>query len=286
MRLEGRVSLITGAGGGIGRATALLFAREGASIVVADVDERGGTETADQIEQAGGRATFVRTNVTSPDDVQRMLDTAVTRFGKLDVLFNNAGLAMSFTPVEQTDEGLLDRLLDVNIKGVFLGCQYAVPIMKQQGGGVILNTASTAGIPTGSPCNGRCGSGPARSSSTTTRMPGPSRWPPRIHHGGTPTRPSRCHSAGKNCTRPIRPSSPSGPSRPCSRGTGIRGLRSSRPRWTWPRQSGPAPGLRDRTDAGHARPAAMEVVSEREGKRDPGEQHDGCERSQHHSWRR
>lgn len=146
MRLPDRVAVITGAGSGIGRATATLFASEGAKVVVADVHERAGEETTDLIESAGGRATFVRADVTQPGDVERMLSLALDRFGSLDVLFNNAGFAMGFTPIEQVDDALLDMLVDVNIKGVFYGCRYAAPIMKAQGGGVIINMGSTAGI--------------------------------------------------------------------------------------------------------------------------------------------
>ncbi len=146
MRLADRVAVITGAGSGIGRASALLFAQEGARVVVADVEATGGAETVRLIQQQGGAAAFVRTDVTRPADVQRMLDTALEQYGRLDVLFNNAGLAMPFTPIEQVDEALLDRLLAVNVKGVFFGCQLAAPMLKRQRSGVILNTASTAGI--------------------------------------------------------------------------------------------------------------------------------------------
>jgi 3-oxoacyl-[acyl-carrier protein] reductase len=144
--LRGRSAVITGGGSGIGRATALLFAERGASVVVADRDETGGTGTVDLIGQAGGTAVFEAMDVTSSDDVERAVRSAVERFGRLDIIFNNAGLAMSFTPIEQVDDQFLNRLLDVNVKGVFYGCQAAAPIMKAQRGGVILNMGSTAGI--------------------------------------------------------------------------------------------------------------------------------------------
>ena len=146
MRLAERAAVITGAGSGIGRETALLFALEGARLVVADRDEQGGAETVDQILQCGGQATFVRVDVTRADDVQHMLQVALDRYGALDVLFNNAGCPMPFMPIERVEESLLDMLLAVNVKGVFLGCQYAAPIMKGQGRGVIVNMGSTAGI--------------------------------------------------------------------------------------------------------------------------------------------
>jgi len=146
MRLPERTAVITGAGSGIGRATALLFAREGARVVVAERDERSGRETAALIAADGGAATFVQTDVSHATDIQRLYAATLERYGTLDVVFNNAGLPMAFTPFEETEEALLDRLLAVNVKGVFLGCQYAAPIMKRQRRGVIVNTASTAGI--------------------------------------------------------------------------------------------------------------------------------------------
>jgi 3-oxoacyl-[acyl-carrier protein] reductase len=146
VRLPERSAVITGGGSGIGRATAVLFAREGARVVIADRDERGGQETEAMIVNAGGQARFIPTDVTRAADVQVMLDLAVREFGGVDVLFNNAGLAMSFTPIEQVPESLLDAILEVNVKGVFLGCQLVAPIMKRQGRGVILNMGSTAGI--------------------------------------------------------------------------------------------------------------------------------------------
>jgi 3-oxoacyl-[acyl-carrier protein] reductase len=140
-RLQGLVSVITGAGSGIGRASALAFAEEGARVLVADVNAEAAKETAGRID-----AEFVRVDVTQADEVQRMIDFAVDRFGRLDVLFNNAGLPQPFTPVEDSDDELFDRIMDVNVRGVFNGCRAVVPRMKAQGGGVILNTASTAGI--------------------------------------------------------------------------------------------------------------------------------------------
>ena len=146
MRLANKVALVTGAGSGIGRASALLFSREGAKVAVGDIDEAGGVETVDSIRRAGGTAVFIRADVSKAADVERMIKATVDQFGKLDVLFNNAGIGTSFVPVEQLDEALWDQVLAINVKSVFLGCKYAAPVMKAQGGGAIVNTASMAGV--------------------------------------------------------------------------------------------------------------------------------------------
>ena len=144
-RLNGLVSVITGAGSGIGRASALAFAAEGASVVAADLNLDGAQETVRQI-QSSGEAIAYKVDVTNAADVEGMLQEAVDRFGKLDVLFNNAGLPQAYTPAEHSSDELFDRIMNVNVRGVFNGCRAAIPRMKAQGGGVILNTASTAGI--------------------------------------------------------------------------------------------------------------------------------------------
>jgi len=146
MRLPNKVGLITGAASGIGRASAVLFAKEGAKIVVADIDETGGRQTVDLIAQGGGSAVFVKADVTKAADVERMIKASVDQFGKLDILFNNAGVGTAFTPLEQVDEALWDRVMAINVKSMFLGCKYAAPVMKAQGGGVIINTASISGV--------------------------------------------------------------------------------------------------------------------------------------------
>ena len=146
MRLPNKVALITGAASGIGRASAVLFAKEGAKIVVADIDEAGGRQTVDLIAREGGSAVFVKADVTKAGDVERMIKASVDRFGKLDILFNNAGVGTAFTPLEQVDEALWDRVMAINVKSIFLGCKYAAPVMKAQGGGVIINTASISGV--------------------------------------------------------------------------------------------------------------------------------------------
>ncbi|MGH7267336.1 MAG: SDR family oxidoreductase [Candidatus Rokuibacteriota bacterium] len=146
MKLRDRVALITGAGSGMGRATARLFAAEGARVLVVDVDGDQGKETVRRVEAAGGRAAFWPADVSRVEDARGMVDACVRQFGRLDVCFNNAGIPMSATPIEEVPEALLDRILAVNVRGVYLGCQQAVPVMKRQGGGVIINTASTAGV--------------------------------------------------------------------------------------------------------------------------------------------
>lgn len=145
MKLQDRVAVITGAGSGIGRAMALLFSREGAKIVAADVNAAAAAETAELVRAQGGQAASTAVDVTNPEQVQAMLKVALDQFGKLDILCNNAGIGSTTTVVDcEPDEW--DRVMTVNAKGVFLGCKYAVPIMIEQGGGCIINTASVAGM--------------------------------------------------------------------------------------------------------------------------------------------
>jgi len=143
MRLEDKVALITGAGSGIGREAALLFAREGASVVVADVADDAGRKTAAEIEEAGGRAHFVHADVSRGDDVRAMVEEAEKTYGRLNVLFNNAGVFPDADgSVIDTDEDTWDFVLRVNLKGIFLGCKYGIPALLRAGGGSIVNTAS------------------------------------------------------------------------------------------------------------------------------------------------
>ena len=144
-RLADKICVITGGGSGIGQATALCFAAEGAKVVVADINPGAASETSRLIEKNGAAALAVTVDVTQAASVQKMLHKAVEVFGRIDVLVNNAGFGLAAT-VEETDEADWDRLMAVNLKGVFLGCKYVVPIMRRQGGGVIVNTASVLAL--------------------------------------------------------------------------------------------------------------------------------------------
>jgi NAD(P)-dependent dehydrogenase (short-subunit alcohol dehydrogenase family) len=146
-RLDGKVALITGAGGGIGRASALRFSAEGARVVSVDADERAGQETVDRVRQGGSEAEFVRADVCKAPEVERMIASAEERFGALHVLFNNAGiLPDEDTSVVDTPEDVFDRVIAVNLKGVFLGCKYGIPALLRAGGGSIINTASLVAV--------------------------------------------------------------------------------------------------------------------------------------------
>src|ERR687897_1166368 len=146
MRLEGKVAVITGAASGIGLASAWLFAREGALLLLADVDEKAGQRAADEIGAADGEAAFELTDVTSGADVQRLVDGAVERYGKLDMIFNNAGISM-MKSIPDTSEEDFDRIVVINLKGVFLGCKHAIPhLLENPEGGVILNMSSNGGL--------------------------------------------------------------------------------------------------------------------------------------------
>jgi NAD(P)-dependent dehydrogenase (short-subunit alcohol dehydrogenase family) len=145
MRLRDKVAIITGAASGIGRAAALLFAEEGATVVVADVNDKRGQETVEQIEREDGQAIFVHTDVANEDQVRRMVDTTVKTYGSVDILFNNAGVFVERMLHEMTVNEW-DQLMGVDLKGVFLCCKHVIPHMRQQGGGSIINTASVNGL--------------------------------------------------------------------------------------------------------------------------------------------
>jgi NAD(P)-dependent dehydrogenase (short-subunit alcohol dehydrogenase family) len=145
-KLDGKVAIVTGAASGIGRATALLFAAEGAKVTVADWDDSKGNQVAEEIVQSGGHAIFAKVDVSSPDDVQRMVETTVSEMGRVDVIFNNAGVEGEVAPTADCTLENFDRVIAINLKGVFLGMKYSIPEMLKNGGGVIINTASVAGI--------------------------------------------------------------------------------------------------------------------------------------------
>lgn len=143
MRLDDKVALITGASSGIGRESALLFAKEGALIVVADLNEEAGEETVAQITKNGGGASFVKVDVSKAPDIKNMVAHAEKTYGRLDVLFNNAGIFPDEDgSVLETDETVWDFVMNVNLKGVFLGCKYGIPALLRAGGGSVINTAS------------------------------------------------------------------------------------------------------------------------------------------------
>jgi NAD(P)-dependent dehydrogenase (short-subunit alcohol dehydrogenase family) len=146
-RLNGKVALITGAGGGIGGAAATQFAAEGASVVVVDVNAAAGEAMVTAIADRGGRASFVRADVTRSADVQAMIAHAEQKFGALHVLFNNAGIFPDEDgSVVDTDEAVFDHVITVNLRSVFLGCKYGIPALLRAGGGSIINTASFVAV--------------------------------------------------------------------------------------------------------------------------------------------
>lgn len=147
MRLKDKVALITGAGSGIGRETALVFAAEGAKIVVVDVNDAAGNETVALLKKQGGEAVYVHADVSKAADCEKMVNVAEQTFGKLNVLFNNAGIMHSNDDnAMTTDEEVWDLTMAINLKGVFLGCKYGIPALKRAGGGSIINTASFVAI--------------------------------------------------------------------------------------------------------------------------------------------
>ena len=145
MRLEGKVALVTGGAHGMGAAEAKLFAREGARVVIADIREEDGKQVEAEIAEAGGEAMFVQLNVADEDAWDAAVRQAVARFGKLDVLVNNAGISGSREQDFRSTEAW-DRLMSINAKGVFLGMKYAIPEMEKAGGGAIVNISSISGI--------------------------------------------------------------------------------------------------------------------------------------------
>jgi NAD(P)-dependent dehydrogenase (short-subunit alcohol dehydrogenase family) len=147
MRLENKVALITGAGSGIGRETATLFAGEGAKIVVVDINDEGGQETVRLVQAGGGEAIYVRADVSKATDCEKMVRAAEESFGKLNILSNNAGISHARDDdAINTEEDVWDLTMAINLKGVFLGCKYGIPALRRAGGGSVINTASFVAI--------------------------------------------------------------------------------------------------------------------------------------------
>ena len=141
-----KVAFVTGAGSGIGRVTAMAFAREGAKVTVADVSENGAEETARLIKEQGGQALAVKCDVTRSDEVKTALDKTIEAFGRLDIAFNNAGVEQRNAALADFEEEEWDRIHDINLKGVFLCMKHEIPLMLERGGGAIVNTSSGAGV--------------------------------------------------------------------------------------------------------------------------------------------
>ena len=146
MRLEGKTAIVTGGASGFGKAIALRFADEGSDVVIADLNDEGAQATADEIRRNGGTASHIRCDVSVNDDVKAMVSSAVETFGKLDIVINNAGMPQRNQPALNVDEDTFDRIFNVNCKSLYLAAMHAVPEFRKLGGGVMINTTSTAGL--------------------------------------------------------------------------------------------------------------------------------------------
>ncbi len=151
--LQGKAALVTGAGMGLGRASALAFAREGAKVVVADIDVENGQKTVDMVKKAGGEAAFVRADVSRAKDVEAMVDKAVATYGGLDCAHNNVGVEELPEPLTEGTEAMWDRIVAIDLKGIWLCLKYEIKYMEKHGGGSIVNTSSIAGL-IGAPLQG------------------------------------------------------------------------------------------------------------------------------------
>lgn len=146
MELTNKVAVITGAGSGIGRASSIKLANNGAKVVLVDFNKKTGEETLNLVKQQGGEGIFIQADVSKSVDVQNYVNTAIEEYGRIDIFFNNAGIIQQFAPFTTVEESEFDRIMSVNVKGIFLGMKYVLKVMNEQGSGSIINTASTAGI--------------------------------------------------------------------------------------------------------------------------------------------
>ncbi|MET3291858.1 UNVERIFIED_CONTAM: NAD(P)-dependent dehydrogenase (short-subunit alcohol dehydrogenase family) [Brevibacillus sp. OAP136] len=146
MMQEKQVAVVTGAASGIGRATGIKLAENGYKVVLVDYNQAGGEETLQLIKGQGGEGIFVEADVSKQEDVENYVNQAVEAYGRIDVLFNNAGVIQKFAPFTTVDVAEYERIMSINVKSVFLGMKYVLPVMEQQGNGAIINTASSAGI--------------------------------------------------------------------------------------------------------------------------------------------
>lgn len=146
MEFSNKIALITGAGSGIGRASSLKLASNGATVVLVDFNKETGEETLSLVKEQGGEGIFIQADVSNTEDVKNYVNKAVETYGRIDVFFNNAGSIQKFAPFTSVEESEYDRIMDVNVKGIFLGLKYVLKVMEEQGHGSIINTASTAGI--------------------------------------------------------------------------------------------------------------------------------------------
>ncbi|MGH7781821.1 MAG: SDR family NAD(P)-dependent oxidoreductase [Candidatus Binataceae bacterium] len=145
-KLNGKVAVITGAASGMGRATALLFAKEGAAVVLTDLNSQGGETAVAECAAAGGRAVFQRTDVTSEADIKSAVERAVKEYGRLDIMYNNAGVAGAVGPIDKVAAADFDKTIAILLRAAFLGMKYSIPAMRKSGGGSIISTASVAGL--------------------------------------------------------------------------------------------------------------------------------------------
>ncbi|MCH1625743.1 SDR family NAD(P)-dependent oxidoreductase [Ferdinandcohnia quinoae] len=146
MELSNKIAVITGAGSGIGRASSLKLASDGATVVVVDFNKETGEETLKLVKEQGGEGIFIQADVSKTEDVQNYVNKAVETYGRIDIFFNNAGVIQKFAPFTEVEESEFDRIMSVNVKGIFLGMKYVLKVMEAQGFGSVINTASTAGV--------------------------------------------------------------------------------------------------------------------------------------------